>query len=482
MRFRVINAFVVTFVMLCATVAYAQSQPSAEQLFESGRYDEAAELYAKQVKKSPNNGMANYSYGVCLYHQGKYNDCIQYLTKAVYRKVIKAGYYLGEAYIQLYQFEDAVNAFADYEEIMNNNQREVTAEELQRVAVAQLGVKMMRGVEQVQVIDSILVDSLSFISYYKLSPQAGRIVDLSTLPEPLCSDSGSIAYMPQRENVVYSSIYNEDNYDLVSSNKLLESGWSEWHPLSDVLNTADNQCYPYMLSDGQTLYFAQDGENSIGGLDIFVTLYSIELEDYMRPQNVGMPFNSLDNDFMMAIDETLDVGWFVTDRNHYPGVLTLYIFIPNATKRVYQDCDPDTLISLARLSSIVDTWSDGADYTQLLDAVAAIKYDDNSDNNSNIRFVLCNGMVYTHTSDFKNKDALRYYNQACVARNRIVELQTELSEMRRLYYEGNDAVRSQLSDMILNRESQLLKMQSMPQLYESRARRAELSFLNLLDE
>ena len=36
----------------------------------------------------------------------------------------------------------------------------------------------------------------------------------------------------------------------------------------------------------------------MGGYDIFVTRYNSDTDNYLNPENVGMPFNSPFNDYM----------------------------------------------------------------------------------------------------------------------------------------------------------------------------------------
>ena len=52
-----------------------------------------------------------------------------------------------------------------------------------------------------------------------------------------------------------------------------------------------------MLSDGLTLYFAAQGPESIGGYDIFMTTYDAAEGRFLKPENIGMPFNSTANDY-----------------------------------------------------------------------------------------------------------------------------------------------------------------------------------------
>ena len=74
------------------------------------------------------------------------------------------------------------------------------------------------------------------------------------------------------------------------------------------------QNYPYMLSDGVTLYFASKDTNGLGGYDIYVTRYNTHTNTYTTPENLGFPYNSSANDYLMVIDELQQVGYFATDR------------------------------------------------------------------------------------------------------------------------------------------------------------------------
>lgn len=482
-RFAVIVSTLVLMVMSTFVVrAEIYSLDEARQLFNDGHYSEAALTFQRELKKKSNNGSLNYYYGVCLYHMGDYPEAIKCLTKAVSKKVHKAHFYLGEIYVNTYRFEDAVKAYEEYEATLDNDT--ITRDVAQRVAMSKLGARMMRGVEKVQVIDTIEVDSLAFFEFYKLSPEAGRVMNSTHLPFEMEADTPVVAYVPQRNDVVYMGYKGDGKqYDLYQSSQLLGDEWSELLPLSENLNNENNQSYPYLLADGQTLYFAQDGDASLGGYDIFVTMFNSELGDYMLPQNVGMPFNSPYNDYMMAIDETMGVGWFVSDRNHIPGKLTIYIFIPNDAKKVYQDVEQEQLAVLAQLSDIKATWqSDSTGYVELLDAVSKIEVKTEVVAKQELYFVVNDDLVYTQAADFRNKQALAYFYQAQTLQRKIDERDARLQQLRQQYMLAKPAQREQLSAQILELEALILEDTETPLVYENRARRAELSYLNLLDE
>ena len=75
---------------------------------------------------------------------------------------------------------------------------------------------------------------------------------------------------------------------------------------------------------------------------------------------MGFPFNSPFNDYMYAIDDFNDLGWFASDRYQPEGKVCVYVFAPNNSKRVYDydTTDPALLTNVAMLNGIRHTWND----------------------------------------------------------------------------------------------------------------------------
>lgn len=46
-----------------------------------------------------------------------------------------------------------------------------------------------------------------------------------------------------------------------------------------------------------------------------------------------MPFNSPANDYMYAIDEFNNIGWFASDRYQPDNKVCIYVFVPNSSKK-----------------------------------------------------------------------------------------------------------------------------------------------------
>ena len=184
----------------------------------------------------------------------------------------------------------------------------------------ELRLESMRGATQkVMFIDSIVVNKSRLLSSLNIPDEAGGIHPynnfFNTSDQP-----NSIVYVNQLKNRCVFSKFADGGWDLYSS-EMIGGKWSHAVPLKglDVLGDDVDINWPFMLSDGTTLYFAAKGEESIGGFDIFMTRYDETTQSYLKPENIGMPFNSIGNDYFYIVDEYDGIGWFATDRNQPEG-------------------------------------------------------------------------------------------------------------------------------------------------------------------
>ena len=172
--------------------------------------------------------------------------------------------------------------------------------------------------------------------------------------------------------------------------------------------------FPFLMGDGTTLYYASDGEGTLGGYDIFVTRYDSEDNTYLRPSNIGMPFNSNANDYLYAVDELNNLGWFVTDRNQPTDTVCVYVFVPNESKQTYnyEATDPQIIKDAATLHSIQTTWTDEEQVRDARQRLAALKYGGKEEvKKADFHFIIDDSATYSHWSDFRSKEAQNVYRQ-----------------------------------------------------------------------
>ncbi len=84
--------------------------------------------------------------------------------------------------------------------------------------------------------------------------------------------------------------------------------------LGNTINTEGNEVTPFYDTTTSTLYFSSDEHIGIGDYDIFYSLGG--LSQWGEVSNMGVPFNSLYNDFYFAPDPGGKSGLFSSNRPH----------------------------------------------------------------------------------------------------------------------------------------------------------------------
>ena len=94
-------------------------------------------------------------------------------------------------------------------------------------------------------------------------------------------------------------------YDIYVSHRQPDGKWGIPENLGNVINTPEQESYPYIHPDNQTLYFASAGHPGMGGLDIFVSRRGADGK-WGTPVNLGYPINTKadDNGLVVSIDGT----------------------------------------------------------------------------------------------------------------------------------------------------------------------------------
>ncbi|MDX1652390.1 MAG: hypothetical protein R3277_07860 [Brumimicrobium sp.] len=77
--------------------------------------------------------------------------------------------------------------------------------------------------------------------------------------------------------------------------KLPNGNWSEPQNLGPTINTPYDEDSPFISVDNKTLYFSHNGEKSMGGFDVFVSVMNEEMV-WSDPINLGVPLNSMGDD------------------------------------------------------------------------------------------------------------------------------------------------------------------------------------------
>ena len=100
--------------------------------------------------------------------------------------------------------------------------------------------------------------------------------------------------------------------------------WGEPVNLGSIINTPQNEAFPFIGSDG-TLYFSSNGHPGLGGMDILAASY-LGLDEFAPPMNVGAPVNGTHDDFAFIIDKAGRRGFFSSNREGGAGDDDIYAF------------------------------------------------------------------------------------------------------------------------------------------------------------
>ena len=336
---------------------------------------------------------------------------------------------------------------------------------------------MINATERLTVVDSIVVNKKNFLDHIKLSEESGTLHTYAAFFNRSDS-SGCTVYRSELGNKIYFSQPDENKTLRLYTSDLVGGKWTTPHEL-DELEGDTVQNYPFMMSDGVTLYYAAQGNESIGGYDIFVTRYDMDEKKFLYPENIGMPYNSPANDYMLAIDEFNNLGWFVSDRNQPEGKVCIYVFIPNDIRKVYDTniYPPEDLAPLALLTRIADTWGDQDAVKEarqrLQEVLSAPK---KVVKKKDFEFVINDQTTYTLLKDFQSKEG-RDRMARWMKNMRQLELnQQHLQTLRDRYAASNEAQRQTLGPQILQIEAQCEKDEAAMKAEEKAIRNLEISF------
>ena len=457
--------------LLISLYGFSQSLDQVRTLYSEGRYEEAKPGMERLVKQSPNNSSYNQWYGVCCYETKDYENAEKYLIVANKRKVMESYRYLAMLYTDLYRFGEASGMWEEYI-ALQKKQKNDTSESVKRLEQVRNLNRMQEKTEDVQVIDSVVISKNAFLEVYKLSEESGALMlynDFFKTENPV----SSTVYTNQKGTAIYyARPAGNGVYTLFSQSKLLDA-WGDEKTL--LPNQAKDNNYPFVLSDGITLYFASKGYESIGGYDIFITRYNTNSNTYLAPEQMGMPFNSPANDYMMVIDESKGLGWFVSDRFQPEDKVCVYLFIPDPSrKRIDNLADNTTLRKRAALVSIRDTWKDGADYTSLIQLALTAQSPKEMRKERDFEFFINDKITYYTINEIKSREAKSLYEEVLSLKKQIENLRNRLNEIRNSYLNTPASTRGQLKPAILQAENQLFSLMEKVATQEKKARNAEI--------
>lgn len=115
-------------------------------------------------------------------------------------------------------------------------------------------------------------------------------------------------------------------HDIYMTTKDDKGKWGEAVNLGPTINTKYDEEGCYMHPDGKTMYFSSMGHTSMGGYDIFKSVWDEATKTWSEPENIGYPVNTADNDVFFVISASGKHGYYTSISNKdSKGLRDLYM-------------------------------------------------------------------------------------------------------------------------------------------------------------
>ena len=466
---------------LVCVFANAQTLQQGRNYFLQGDYEKAKPIMLKYLKQKPDDASRNYWYGICCMETGEQDKAVPYLEKAAAKKIFKAYRALGQYYENL---EDYQQAITNYESFVTG----ISADkELHDVALEDslTGVadsmkvlfRMLRNTSRICFIDSFLISKDELFSTYIIGESTGSFYPAGQFFD---DETKGEVFLPETEqNVLYSRLTASGQYRLFTKFKSFDR-WTDETPVNGLETDGDLR-YPFLQNDGITIYYAATGSESMGGLDIFVSRYNTSTGKYLKPENIGMPFNSEGNDYLYVIDEANNLGWFATDRRQPADTVCVYVFIPSERNQKfnYENEDIHAIHRAARITSIEESQTDLAAVRAARQRLTLLRYQlaEKAEQGS-FTYIIDDFTTYHDVDDFKCPDAAKMFQTWTDLKQQYESDLARLNRQRDEYADASPMEKQRMTSQLLNLEEKVLQTERQVISMENQIRTTEINYLN----
>jgi hypothetical protein len=113
--------------------------------------------------------------------------------------------------------------------------------------------------------------------------------------------------------------------DIYRIKKLPNGKFGQPYNLGPEINTPFDEDAPFLHPDGVTLYFSSKGFNSIGDYDVFKAVLNTETNTFSKPENLGYPINTINNDIFFVMSGDGKHGYYSSVKEDTKGSSDIYL-------------------------------------------------------------------------------------------------------------------------------------------------------------
>ena len=315
-----------------APVNESQLKKQANNYFDNEDYANAYLQYSQLLSLYPQDPNYNYRFGACmLFSQADKKKPIDYIETAVKQAGVDnlAYFYLGRAYHLNYRFDDAIRAYQHFKQ--NASSSDLKKHSVDRlIEMCNNGKQLLGNLHDLDVLRKKELGSSDYYQAYDLSENGGTLL---TEPDEFKTktdkkkDLTSIIYLsPDRTKLFFASYGDDDKNgkDIYVAYRLPNGAWGRPTNLGTVINTSYDEDYPFYDAPTQTLYFCSMGHNSMGGYDIFKSIYNPANNSWSQPVNMDFPINTPGDDILFIADTMNETAFFSSTRSSPNGRIAVY--------------------------------------------------------------------------------------------------------------------------------------------------------------
>ncbi|HON19044.1 MAG TPA: hypothetical protein PK990_07745 [Salinivirgaceae bacterium] len=123
--------------------------------------------------------------------------------------------------------------------------------------------------------------------------------------------------------------------DLYKIVKIDKHTWSKPINLGSQINSPFDENFPSLSDNGKKLHFSSNGHSSIGGYDLFYSIFNQADSSFQRPINHGFPISTPFDDISISFNANETVAYLASTRNEGIGNLDIYkMYIEKSSKQI----------------------------------------------------------------------------------------------------------------------------------------------------
>lgn len=190
-----------------------------------------------------------------------------------------------------------------------------------------------------------------FFLYYPLQDKSWRETpnQLDTMPATRFSKA---IYAPELSHEIFYSAQDSEGIRNIYMSEREDTVWTYPALLNENLTSASDEIYPMLSPDGKSLYFASEGLFGVGGYDLFVSEWDYENKEWSAPVNMGFPYSSPADDFLLVNTPDGQHTIFASNRECSADSVWVYVLEFDSMPVRHAVDDPAELRELASLNPV----------------------------------------------------------------------------------------------------------------------------------